>query len=105
MVRFAFILFATYFSISSLAQAPTGLSTQSKKAIEFYTEADNHRVRREFAAAIELLNKAIDKDPKFVDAYYSLGLTYGTMKQYTNAIKQYEKGLALTNDINKQKRF
>lgn len=103
MARFAVLLFATLFSTISLAQSTSGLSTQSKKAIEYYIEADNHRVRREYVLAIDLLNKAIAKDPKFVEAYLRLGLTYFTMKQYPNAIQQYEKGLGLTTEINRQK--
>ncbi|MEJ1240667.1 OmpA family protein [Chryseolinea sp. T2] len=89
-----------------LAQQPAPvLSTKSKKAIELYTVADNFRVRGEYDQAINLLNQALAKDPKFVEAYLRLGLTYFSMKQYQNALRQFEKGLALTDDINRQKAF
>ena len=90
---------------AAFAQPSPGLSTKSKKAIDLYTEADNFRVRGEYNQAINLLNQALDKDPKFTEAYLRLGITYANMKQYANAIRQLEKGLTLTNDINKQKLF
>jgi len=81
------------------------LSTKSKKAIELYTEADNFRVRGQFSQAIGLLNQAIQKDRDFAEAYYRLGIVYMTLKDFPQAIKNFEKGLSLTNDIRKQKVF
>jgi len=105
MVRFAFLFFAVLTVNVALAQTAPTLSTKSKKAIELYTVADNYRVRGEYEQAIDLLSQAIAKDPKFTEAYLRLGLTYFSMKQYANALKQYEKGLSLTDDINRQKAF
>lgn len=79
------------------------LSTKSKKAIELYTEADNYRVRGQHQQAISLLNMAIEKDKNFAEAYYRLGLVYFSMKQFPNAIQNFEKGLSLTTDPRKQK--
>jgi len=90
-------------SFSSFAQGT--LSTTSNRAIELYTEADNFRVRGQHKQAIELLNEAISKDKKFVEAYYRLGITYMTIKNYSKAIENFEKGLSLTTDIKKQKVF
>lgn len=81
------------------------LATKSRKAIELYTEADNFRVRGQFSQAIQLLNEAIHKDKNFVEAYYRLGIIYMTLKDFTAAIKNLEKGLSLTDDIRKQKIF
>src|SRR4051794_39146856 len=105
MTRFAFLFFAVLLCSSAVAQNAPVLSTKSKKAIELYTVADNFRVRGEYGQAIDLLNQAIAKDSKFTEAYHRLGLTYFSMKQYANAIRQYEKGLSLTDDVNKQKSF
>lgn len=105
MVRFALLFFAVLSCLSAIAQNGPVLSTKSKKAIELYTTADNFRVRGEYSQAINLLNQAIARDDKFTEAYLRLGLTYFAMKQYANAIRQYEKGLSLTTDINKKKAF
>ncbi|HEU5290404.1 MAG TPA: OmpA family protein [Cyclobacteriaceae bacterium] len=88
-----------------LAHAQGSLSTTSNRAIELYTEADNFRVRGQHTQAIQLLDEAISKDKKFVEAYYRLGLVYMTIKNYSKAIENFEKGLSLTTDIRKQKVF
>lgn len=89
--------------IPSFAQGP--LSTKSKKAIALYTEADNYRVRGQYAQAIGMLNEALEKDDEFVEAWYRLGLVYFSMRNLPEAISKYEKGLSLTTDIRKQKVF
>ncbi len=103
MGRLVIIILLT--TVSTIVYPQGELSTKSKKAIELYTAADNFRVRGQFDQAISLLNQAIDKDDKFVEAYYRLAVTYFSMKLYTKAMENYEKGLSLTNDIRKQKVF
>ena len=103
MTRFSILFFFALFFVKTYAQST--LSTKSKKAIELYTLADNFRVRGQYDQAISLLDQAIAKDENFVEAYYRLGLTYFTMKQYNKALPQYEKGLNLTKDLRKQKVF
>jgi outer membrane protein OmpA-like peptidoglycan-associated protein/tetratricopeptide (TPR) repeat protein len=102
MVRLLTILFL-FTSAFAAAQLP--LDTKSKKAIEYYTEADNFRVRGQFSQAIMLLNEAIQKDRSFTEAYYRLGIVYMTMKEFPQAIQNLEKGLSLTKDPRKQKVF
>lgn len=102
MVR---ILTISFLLISCLAQAQMPLATKSKKAIGYYTEADNYRVRGQFSQAIGLLNQALEKDKNFVEAYYRLGIIYMTLKDFPQAIRNFEKGLSLTDDIRKQKIF
>ena len=102
---FRTIIFFLLLAISSSVSAQTELSTKSKKAIELYTLADNFRVRGQYAEALNLLGQAIEKDKNFVEAYYRRGLTYYLMKQYPNAISDFEKGLSLTSELRKQKDF
>lgn len=85
--------------------AQPSLSTKSKKAIELYTEADNFRVRGQYSQAISLLKQAIDKDNEFVEAYYRMAITYMSIKDYDEALRFFEQGLALTTDPKKQKVF
>jgi outer membrane protein OmpA-like peptidoglycan-associated protein/tetratricopeptide (TPR) repeat protein len=83
----------------------TALSTQSKKAIELYTVADNYRVRGQYKEAIELLTDALSRDKQFVEAYFRLGQTYKSCKQYSKAIDNFQKGLTINADAKKQKPF
>lgn len=103
MVRLFSSLFFLFGTVSALAQMP--LATKSKKAIDLYTEADNFRVRGQFSQAIELLNEALRKDDKFVEAYYRLGIIYMTVKDFPQAIRHLEKGVSLTDDVRKKKIF
>jgi outer membrane protein OmpA-like peptidoglycan-associated protein/tetratricopeptide (TPR) repeat protein len=99
------VLFLICLFLSCTAFAQTQLSTKSKKAIEYYTQADNYRVRGQFDQAIALLNQAIEKDKDFVEAYYRLGLVYLNIRNYPLAIQNMEKGLSMTTDLRKQKVF
>lgn len=81
------------------------LSTKSKKAIELYLEADNFRVRGQFAQAIDLLKEAIEKDKKFEEAYYRLGLTYKNASNLPQCIETLQKGLPLTTTLVRQKPY
>jgi len=91
--------------ISGSLYAQMPLSTKNRKAIEYYTEADNFRVRGQFSQAINLLQQAIQKDKNFVEAYYRLGIVYMSLKDFPKAIEQLEKGVSLTDDIRKQRIF
>lgn len=103
MVRIFFV--ALFFNIALHAWAQMPLATKNKKAIELYTEADNYRVRSQFTQAIGLLNDAIKRDKNFVEAYYRLGIIYMTLKDFPKAVQNFETGVALTNDVRKQKIF
>ncbi len=76
MRLFLFTFSLVAFSIINGSLAEAQLSTKSKKAAELYTEADNYRVRGQYAQAIDLLEQAISKDKKFFEAYFRLGVIY-----------------------------
>lgn len=86
-----------------VVSAQTGLDTKSKKATELYIEADNFRVRGQYPEAINALTLAIQKDKKFTEAYYRLGIVYRSMKEYERAINNFKYALTLTEDIRKKK--
>jgi len=93
----AFLIGCGHFS-----SAQSILSTKSKKAIAYYQEADNYRVRRQYDQAISLLNEAIKKDGKFVEAYIRLGKIYHAIDQLELAEENYRQAiqLAVVSTIN-----
>lgn len=103
-MKFYLVLLGTLFSASLLC-AQSVLSTRDKKAVEYYTLADNYRVRGQFDQAISLLNQAIARDKGFVEAYFRLGFTYKMMRDMDRSTQSFEQGLHLTADIKKQKSF
>lgn len=89
--------------LPALSFAQAGLDTKSKKATELYIESDNFRVRGQYAEAINVLTEAIQKDKKFTEAYYRLGIVYRSMKDYQRAINNFKYSLTLTEDVRKKK--
>ncbi|MFN8889907.1 MAG: tetratricopeptide repeat protein, partial [Cyclobacteriaceae bacterium] len=79
--------------IHATAHAQEVLSTKSKKAKEYYLASDNFRVRGQLDQAIDLLKQAIDKDPKFEEAYFRLALSYRSANNLKAASEMLEKGL------------
>ncbi len=73
MNRFLLICLV-FWLVNTNVLAQQTLSTKSKKAAELYYEADNYRVRGQYSQAIQLLEQAIEKDKKFHEAYFRLGV-------------------------------
>ncbi|NJN42548.1 MAG: OmpA family protein [Flammeovirgaceae bacterium] len=99
----SFLFFFLLTAFFSYGQAQ--LSTKSKKAIEYYNQADNFRVRSQYNQAISLLNKAIEKDKNFAEAYFRLGLTYKMMGLMDQSNANFQEGLRLTKDAKKQRAY
>jgi len=74
---------------------PQYLSTKSKKAVAYYQEADNYRVRRQYDQAILLLEDAIKKDDEFIEAYQRLAGIYHVLDKLELAEKYYQTSLNL----------
>ena len=98
------IIFLLVLSVFSLRAQPT-LSTKNKKAIEYYNEADNFRVRGQYREALDLLNQAIEKDKNFSEAYFRQALIYKAVGNYPTSNEKYLKGLSLNTDPKKQKAY
>lgn len=104
MVR-TFVIFFLLLLLKNHSFGQPQLSTKSKKAIEYYSQADNYRVRGQYNQALALLNKAIEKDKNFAEAYFRLGLTYKMMGLMDQSNISFEDGLRLTKDQKKFKAY
>lgn len=101
MKNFLFILVAI--TLFSCANAQNGYSSKNKKAIALFEEGqkapstvkDPKRLGPNYRAGIELMDKAIEKDPAFWEAY----LVAGEFAEYSNqlelAIKYYEAAIRI----------
>lgn len=96
-VRLLSILMAVVIWSESFSQ--TQLHTKSKKAVSYYQEADNYRVRGHYDVAIQLLERALQKDDQFAEAYARLGLVYRMAGNLTLCQQHYEKALELFNPV------
>ena len=92
---FLFIAVFSFFALQLNAQIQYNLSTKSKKAAEYFAEADNFRVRGQYEEAIEWLQKAIGKDKEFYEAYLQLGLILKAQGKLEEAKEVLEQMAAL----------
>jgi tetratricopeptide (TPR) repeat protein len=95
-------LIVSLFSLLSCATAQQSYSTKNKKAISLFEEgqkAPNQSASPNgmpnYPAGIALMDKAIEKDPMFWEAYLVAGEFAEYSNQYSKAIKYYEEALLI----------
>ena len=92
---FLFILF--FSAITALAQ-PYDPSKVNKKAVGYYNQAQERAVEENYISAAGLLQKAIETDKNYVDAYLALGSVYGILKNYKSSTANFEKAFSLDSN-------
>lgn len=73
-------------SIQSPGTVSSG-STNSPEAFKYYIQAYDRMEKSDARATIDLLQKAIEADPEFVDAYVFLSLFLTSIGQYEQAVE------------------
>lgn len=99
MLRNIFIILILLL-VSLTGNSQGRLSTKNKKAIEWFTEADNYRVRGHYDQAVELLGQALKKDEDFYEAWVRLGQTFKMAREYEKAAQAFEQA-RIHNPLNK----
>lgn len=87
-------IFLLICSISGV-QGQYDASKVKKKAVELYDKALVQAQDGKFNEGIQLLEQAVKIDAGFLDAYLSIAGMYGEMKNYQNAIDNYNKAKAI----------
>lgn len=106
-MKYFFILSSILFLTFSCAAQ--NYSTKNKKAIKLFEEGrDEPRktidpVTRlpNFKKGIELINKALEKDPNFWEAHMVVGEFYETLGDYDHAIEHYEAAIRINPEHNR----
>ena len=90
------IIYISIFIISSLKVAGQNYSgIVNKKAENLYNQALNKAGDGQYAEAIKIIADVLKLEPKYLDAYLTLGGIYGELKQYKNSVNNYEKAKAI----------
>jgi outer membrane protein OmpA-like peptidoglycan-associated protein len=85
-----------FYSLTAIAQYDA--SKVNKKAVEAYTRGLEKAQDDRYNEAIEALQEAIQRDPKYVEAYLSLAGVYGQLKNREQSVATYEKAFALDSN-------
>ncbi len=81
------------------AQSSQNFSTYSKKAKKFYRQALEHYQLRDYQKALILLDKALEADDKFAEAYGLKGDIAAEQYQVEEAILNYDQAVELFPDM------
>jgi outer membrane protein OmpA-like peptidoglycan-associated protein/tetratricopeptide (TPR) repeat protein len=98
MKNLQYLFFLSLLLISTTLLAQYDVSKINKKAVESYTKGIEKAQDGNFKDAIESMQEAITRDPKYIDAYLSLAGIYGQTKNRTLSVATYEKAFAIDSN-------
>ncbi|MCX6231658.1 MAG: OmpA family protein [Bacteroidetes bacterium] len=75
------------------------LSSKSKKAVSHYEAAVKLYDAYKNKECLEEINKAIEADSNFIEAYFMLASVYTDLKQKTDAINAYQKAISIDEEF------
>ncbi|MDY6801236.1 MAG: OmpA family protein [Bacteroidota bacterium] len=82
-----------------IVSAQYGYSTNNKKAIQYYEEALSAFGQMDYFNAADLMQKAIKKDKKFIEAHIVLAEIYMDNGNVNKAIESYKNAIAIDPDF------
>ncbi len=97
IILIIFLILHSSFFISVYGQTRP-LSTRSKKAEKLFGLAADAYNLRDYDKAKKSLNKAVEEDPLFIEAYVLRGDIYSDERNYPDAITSYKKALEVNPD-------
>ena len=89
------------FSLSLLAFfgfSQVKYASENKKAIKYYEEARPLMKRVQYFEALTPLNKAVEKDPNFIEAWIAIGTASLKIGETSKGIVAYKKALTINPD-------
>jgi len=89
------LLLILFLFLIQFARAQYNPDKVSKKAVALYTKALDLARDDKFKEGIELLKQAVNVDKNYEDAFLSMAGMYGELKDYQDAIENYEKAKAI----------
>lgn len=95
MKNLAFLITCFFLFTSGFVFAQYDVSKINKKAIEAYNKGLEKAQDEKYKDAVESLQEAINRDPKYIDAYLSLAGVYGQMKDRAQSVATYEKAFKI----------
>ncbi len=106
MKKLFIIIFVFFTILSCKAQLPPGeYSTKNKKAIALFESALKYYDARNDEKVQEELNKAIEKDPTFIEPHFLLAQIFTEASKWQDAINEYNKAFEINPKFDKKSYF
>src|SRR5690349_12684721 len=93
------ILSAIFISTNIFAQQAPCPPTQNKKAAGYLKDAQSLYQKREYEKARDIIQKAIDEDPEYAEAYLLSGFLAQKKKDYSSMGQMLRKAIELCEGI------
>jgi tetratricopeptide (TPR) repeat protein len=83
----------------SASVAPPATRPVNSKALTHYNRGCDKYLKEDYKGAIRDIDKAIQLDPNYADAYQCRGLSYSALQNYKLAVKDYDKAIQLKPNV------
>lgn len=97
------IILLLLLSTTSVFSQYTKYASEDKKALKYYEEARAFLKRAQFREAVEPLNKALERDPNFIEVWLAYGSMHGKTGNDSLAVYCFGKALEIDPDYKKSK--
>lgn len=81
------------------------VTTSSLEALQAYSEAGGIRSKKGPAAAIPFFQRAVDLDPNFALAHYSLAASYFNLRQFDLGAENFRRAYELRNRVSEFEKY
>ncbi|MDQ3278009.1 MAG: OmpA family protein [Bacteroidota bacterium] len=89
------LLFLFTLCLAFAAMAQEDITKVDKKAVSLYEQAMTLIDAARYKDALVVLQQAVNRDDKYIDAYLSMAGIYGQLKDYKQSAATYEKAMAM----------
>jgi tetratricopeptide (TPR) repeat protein len=83
----------------SAAVTPPATRPVNSTAVAHYDRGCDKYLKEDYKGAIRDIDKAIQLDPNYADAYQCRGLSYSALQDYKLAVKDYDKAIQLAPNV------
>ena len=81
------------------------ITTSSSEAYKYYSKGITYHIKGEFRQSIALMEKALEVDPEFAMAYWSMAKSYGGLYLFTERNTHIKKALELSGRLSDRERL
>ncbi|MDR2928997.1 MAG: OmpA family protein [Cytophagaceae bacterium] len=104
-MKYIIILTGVFLCFGNIIVGQDKLTTKSRAATKLYEQAGEKYGRMEYNNAVRLLQLAIEKDDRFIEAYLLLGDIYDKQREYHKEMEVLQKAVTIDSTFFKMTHF